>query len=445
MKRFLSLVAAFAAAACSPVAPSITPQRAFVSSPNTSGSPIKHVVFIVQENRSFNNLFMGFPGATTANFGFDNKGNKIKLLPNDLSTKWDVGHGSAAFFAACDGTGSVPGTDCKMDGWNQEGTLPSAPANAAYSYVPKSETAPYWTMAKQYVLADNTFASNLDGSFVAHQYIVAAYAKSTVDFPVGQVWGCAGGKTDTVGTITKKRTYGKSIQACFNIPTIAAEADAAKLSWRFYTGEIEGDGGLWSSYQADRPIFNSKDWSTDVINPPSQFLTDVGKGNLAAITWITPLDESSDHPGFNASKGPAWIASVVDAIGTSSFWDSTAIFIFWDDWGGMFDPVKPPYEDYDGLGLRVPLIAISPYARQGYVTHVQYETASVLRYMEDNFGLAPLAAADTRAADPASDVFDYNQKARKFRKISGSEPAAYWRALQLQRVHGPPRHIIGDD
>ena len=88
------------------------------------------------------------------------------------------------------------------------------------------------------------------------------------------------------------------------------------------------------------------------------------------------------------------MASLVNAIGTSSFWKSTAIFIMWDDPGGWFDPVKPPHKDYDGFGFRVPLIVISPYAKQGYVTHVQYETASVLRFMEDNFGLAPLAASD---------------------------------------------------
>ena len=99
---------------------------------------------------------------------------------------------------------------------------------------------------------------------------------------------------------------------------------------------------------------------------------------------------TSDHPGIKTAQGPQWVASVVDAVGGSKFWNSTAIFILWDDWGGMFDPVKPVFEDYDGLGFRVPLIVVSPYAKQSSVTHAQYETASVLRFMEDDFGLAPL-------------------------------------------------------
>ncbi len=107
----------------------------------------------------------------------------------------------------------------------------------------------------------------------------------------------------------------------------------------------------------------------------------------------------------------------------------------WDDWGGWFDSVPPVYEDYDGLGFRVPLIIVSPYAKKGYVTHVQYETASVLRYIEDNFGLAPLAASDKRANDPALDAFDYHRKPRSFTKVAGAEPASYW--LQLERQSRP--------
>ncbi len=408
------------------------------------GTPIKHAVFIVQENRSFNNLFLGFPGATTAKYGYDESGDKIKIRPRDLAEPWDIGHFSGAFFKACDGKGKPRGTNCKMDGWLGEGSALSAPPNPEYSYVPQQQIEPYWQMAQQYVLADNTFASNLDGSFVAHQYIVAAYASGAVDAPYS-LWGCQGGPTDLVHTLTAQRSRGTPIVVCFKNPTIASEADAENVSWRFYAGQIYGDGGLWSSYQADKAIYEGPDWNADVINPPSQFLTDVAAGKLAAITWITPIFVTSDHPGANASQGPAWVASIVDALGTSKFWDSTAIFVFWDDWGGMFDPVQPPYEDYDGLGFRVPLIMVSPYAKRSYVSHVQYETASVLRYMEDNFGLAPLAKADSRASDPAGDAFDYTQKPRKFKKIAGSKPAWYWMRLERDSAQRPLPHIIGDD
>ncbi len=448
-KRF-ALVATIALAACGAPFDSAPPHGVIMSgapAARSRRSPIKHVVFVIQENRSFNNLFMGFPGATTAKYGYDQSGNKIEIKPRDLGAQFDLGHASAAFFAACDGTGKLPGTDCKMDGWNNEGATGKYPPNPAYSYVPEREIASYWALAQQYVLADNAFASNLDGSFIAHQYAIAAYASHAVDFPAGP-WGCPGGSGDTVATLKKDRTIGPPIPPCFENPTIASEADAAGVSWRFYAGAIGGDGGIWSAYQADHNIYYGSHWKTDVVNPPSKFLKDVAKGQLASVTWITPTFETSDHPGIKAAQGPKWIASVVNAIGASKFWSSTAIFIFWDDWGGMFDPVKPVYEDYDGLGFRVPFIIVSPYAKSGSVTHVQYETASVLRFIEDNFGLLPLAKSDARANDPASDpaTFDYKQKPRKFKKIAGAKPAAYWIRLETNSLlRGKPKVIDGDD
>ena len=446
MKSAPPLALALALSACSaggapPGAPGALPQTLH----RTSSSPIQHVVFIIQENRSFNNLFLGYPGATTQNYGYDTSGDKIALQPISLATGWDIDHSSTSFFEDCDGTGSLPGTNCKMDGWNNELAGLGAPKNFAYAYVPRSQIKPYWDLARQYVLADRLFTSNLDGSFISHQYAVAAYASRTVDDPEAE-WGCEGGRADTIPTFTAQRTLGKRIPACFDNPSIASEADAAGVSWRFYSGSISGDGGIWSAYQAIKPIYHGADWNSDVINPPSQFLTDVAAGTLAGITWITPTYETSDHAGLNASEGPAWVASVVNAIGTSQYWNSTAIFIIWDDWGGWFDPLGPTPVDYDGYGMRVPLLVVSAYAKQRYVTHVAYETASVDRFIEDTFGLSPLAAADARAADPAADTLDYGRKPRRFKKIGGSKPAAYWTRLdRASAKQGKPSAIIGDD
>jgi phospholipase C len=118
----------------------------------------------------------------------------------------------------------------------------------------------------------------------------------------------------------------------------------------------------------------------------------------------------------------------------------------WDDWGGWFDPVKPVFKDYDGLGFRVPLILISPYAKHGYVTHIQYETSSVLRYIEDDFGLPRLAKSDARANDPATDAFDYNQNPRPFKRFRGSKPDAYWtRRDRASSRTSMQTSILGDD
>ncbi len=440
--RYTSVVLLLALAACNggSNAVNVPTTAALAAKPmrrSVSTTPIKHVIFIIQENRSFNNLFVGFPGATTQDYGYDTRGDKIALQAEDLATNWDIQHASVSFFAACDGHGKIPGTHCKMDGWNNELGSIGAPRNFPYSYVPENQIAQYWEMAQQYVLADNTFSSNIDGSFIAHQYSVAAYADHAADYPETD-WGCPGGVGDKIETFTNERKYGKRIVACFDIPTLANEADAAGVTWRYYTGSLSSSDGLWSAYQADRRIYDTADWTNDVITPQSRFLTDIAGGSLANITWITPTLQDSDHPGLEANGGPAWVSSIVDAVGKSAFWKSSAIFVMWDDWGGWFDPVKPPFVDYDGLGFRVPLIVISPYAREGSVTHLQYETASVLRFIEDNFGLASLAASDARANDPANDpnAFDYRQKPRRFHKFAALRPRA---------IHSGRTTVVGDD
>jgi phospholipase C len=393
---------------------------------DASGGKIQHVVYILQENRSFNNLFMGFPGALTQNYGYDTNGTKIPLHSQTIATSWDIDHSANGFFAAYD--------NGKIDGWNNEYACCGQPANFAYAYAPRKETRTYWDMAKQYVLADHNFQSNLDGSFIAHQYAIAAYANSEVNFPSGD-WGCQGGDNDQVQTLTQNRTYGPNVPVCENYETLGDELDAASIPWRFYTYPYDRDGGLWNAYSAVEHIYKGPDYTNDVITPANYFINDVSDGNMAAVSWITPLYENSDHSGFNSTGGPSWVASLVNAVGESKYWDSTAIFIIWDDWGGFFDPVVPVYEDYDGLGFRVPLIAISAYAKQGYVSHVQYESSSVLKFMEDTFGLAPLAASDTRAADPSSDFFDFSQTPRTYKPFVGKFDVRY--DPNAPHVHAP--------
>jgi phospholipase C len=400
---------------------------------------IKHIVFIVQENRSFDNLFQAYPGADTASTGKTSDGKTVTLATMSLRTVLVIDHSAQAMFESCNGTGKLPGTKCRMNGFNKETVPPLSPPNAQYVYVPHNESKPYFDMAREGVLADRMFPSQLDFSFVAHQYAIAAQAQSSVNAPIGP-WGCSGGKTDTVATITKDRNpNGAPEQACFDYQTLGDELDQAKLPWRFYTSEIgsPGEGSLWSAYGAVRHIYHGPDWKTDMVTPQKRFLRDVAAGKLATFTWITPICSNSDHSDCGGGYGPSWVAAVVNQIGESEFWNSTAIFILWDDWGGFYDHVPPPFRDYDGLGIRVPLLIMSPYAKQGYISHVQYETASVLRFAEDTFGLDQLAAADTRATSPAADCFDFMQKPRAFVPIK----APYGRDFFL---HQAPDYRIPD-
>ena len=154
-----------------------------------------------------------------------------------------------------------------------------------------------------------------------------------------------------------------------------------------------------------------------MICPQTDFFSYVHRGNLPSVSWVTPTCANSDHAGCDSATGPKWVASLVNAIGKSQYWKSTAIFIFWDDPGGWYDHVPPKMLDYDGLGYRIPMLVVSPYAKKDYVSHVGYEHGSVLRFIEDRFGLQPLSATDKRAVSPALDCFDFGQAPRAFAPI----------------------------
>ena len=132
---------------------------------------------------------------------------------------------------------------------------------------------------------------------------------------------------------------------------------------------------------------------------PAPILTDIANSQLPAVSWVIPAGKNSDHAGNPiATGGPSWVAAIVNAIGNSSYWANTAIILTWDDWGGWYDHVPPPQVINDGTsrgsgyvyGFRVPLIVISSYAKPGYISHVDHDFGSILRFLEANFGLSPV-------------------------------------------------------
>jgi phospholipase C len=385
-------------------------------------TPIQHVVIVIQENRSMNDMFNGYPGALTVTTGLIHTGKRVKLRSEGLETPAGSNHTLADFLAACDGSPS--GQGCKMDGFDLE----SGGKKKAYDYVPQAEVQPLFDIASQNVLDDEMFQSHVDGSFVAHQYLIAAQAESAVNYPSAQ-WGCGGPPGEVVSTITQQRTIGPTESPCFDYQTLGDELDNAGLSWRFYAPQIGKPGDLWSAYRAISHIYNGPDWKNDVINPETQFLTDVTNPTnpyLADVTWITPDYKNSDHPGSKSATGPQWVASVVNAVGASTFWSSTVVFVLWDDWGGFYDPVAPQYLDYDGLGFRVPMLCASPYAIAGTVNHTPLEFGSILRFVENNWSLPQLAASDARATPADTGCLNYSQKARPFKHIHTQLPPSYF-------------------
>ena len=174
--------------------PYMSRERRWMPLNDTGAGKIQHVVYIIQENRSFDNLFQGYPGADTVSSGKDSHGKTIELQPYPLGRPYDIDHSVHAMFQACNGTGKLPGTDCKMDGFDQEWAL-GGPKNPQYVYAPYKQVKPYWDMAHEWVVGDRMFQSQLDESFIAHQYIIAAQAAFAADLPSGR-WGCGGGKFD---------------------------------------------------------------------------------------------------------------------------------------------------------------------------------------------------------------------------------------------------------
>jgi len=205
--------------------------------------------------------------------------------------------------------------------------------------------------------------------------------------------------------------------ACFERSVLSDFLDAKSVSWRYYQQNL--GAGLWHPFDAIQHVRSGPDYA-NVITPPQTVLTDIARGHLAGVSWITPDFGWSDHSGGGSTlEGPSWVAAIVNAIGESKYWDDTAIFVTWDDWGGWYDHVPPPIYNRYELSFRVPLLVISPYARHGYVSKLQHEFGSILAFTEETFGIPKGSLKTTdRRADNLMDAFDFSQKPRKFVRIN---------------------------
>jgi phospholipase C len=398
--------------------------------PGAIAGNIQHVVIIVQENRTVDNLFNGFPGADTVKFGFDHNGRRIKLHQVNLEDPHDPCHSHTCWKKTYD-NGNLDGFDLN----NPPGTNP----DYDYAYVNPSEAQPYFTMAQTYAFADEMFQSNSGPSYPAHEYLIAGQSAMVDENPNGQKfdgWGCDSPSGTYTLVLGSDGSDHRGPFPCFSYLTLADEMDHAHVTWRYYAPAIgSGTGGIWSGFDAVSQIRFSRDWTNDVISPETNFFSDLASGNFAQVTWIIPSKVNSDHAADHSSTGPAWVTSIVNAIGSSPYWSSTAIFITWDDWGGWFDHISPPQLDAMGLGYRVPLIVVSPFAQQGYVSHVQHEFGSVMKFTEEAFNLPSLGLIDSRA-DDLIDCFNFGQARIHFVPIRTGAPPNFY--LRQKRSTEPP-------
>ncbi|GAC1327408.1 MAG: hypothetical protein NVSMB22_18890 [Chloroflexota bacterium] len=372
------------------------------SAPGKAQFPIQHIVIIDKENHSYDNLFGRFPGADGASHARTSGGKLIELTHAPDHTLLDVGHaGDAALLAVNNG---------RMDRFDM---LPGAQQDGrdiADSQYQQADIPNLWSYAQHFTLDDHFFSTIMGPSFPNHLVTVAAESGNTVDNPSGQLvhgWGCDGGSRSLVRGIDAngKQFY---THPCFDFKTLPDLLQQYHVSWKYYAPAPYKSGYVWSSLDAIKHIRYSSLWKTNVPSDTT-FARDVAGGKLPAVSWLVTDSRHSDHPPASMCVGEGWTVGVINAIMRSRYWRNTAIFLTWDDFGGFYDHVAPPRIDPISLGPRVPTIVISPYARARHVDHSVLDFESMLRFIEQDFGLPALGERDRRAASMTSS-FDFKQK-----------------------------------
>jgi len=365
---------------------------------------IEHIVFIVKENRTFDNYFGTFPGADGATSGTRSTGEVIPLRRAPDVTPRDIDHSYHAAVTAIDG-GAMDKFDL-LAGGNVNGEL------LAYTQYTEEDLPNYFAYARQFVLADAFFSSLKGPSFPNHLYTVGAQSGRAINNPTNSPgrWGCDSPANSRVQTLDEDDRFG-AVYPCFDFDTLADRLEEKGLSWKYYAPGEGKSGYIWSALDAIRHIRLTSLWTLHVV-ATEQFVQDARNGDLPAVSWLVTSAEQSEHPPASVCVGENWTVEQVNALMEGPAWNSTVVFLTWDDFGGFYDHVPPPVADGFGFGPRVPLLIISPWARQGHITHTTLEFSSVLKFIEERFDLDPLTGRDEEAND-LIDSFDFDHHPRR--------------------------------
>ena len=374
---------------------------------------IDHIVFVIKENRTFDHLFGRFPGADGATEGVTCQGETVPLERAEDRTL-DAPHGFV------DGITAINGGE--MNCFERVG----------YNQYREEDIPNYWAYAREFVLLDRFFSSVYGPTGIEHLWTFAAGTDRFTDHGRPGQFGLGGREMcdDPFEVMWSFQTLTPAqVREAFQLQSEGK--DSAEAIRRFWTLRwpctdvevlpdlIEDAGLTWKQYRGDntfvqplrivRHVRYSRMWNNVVTD--AQFLRDLEGGDLPAVSWLTPSFALSDHPPASMCEGENWFVEQMNALGRSSYWDSTAVVLVWDDFGGFYDHVPAPHLDIYGLGPRVPAIVISPYARPGAIDSDPMEFASVLRFIEQVFELPALNERDANA-DDMLDAFDFSQSPR---------------------------------
>jgi phospholipase C len=368
-------------------------------------SKIKHIIFIMQENRSFDSYFGTFPGAD----GLPKVNGAFSVCLNDPIT----GKCVYPFHNTADENGGGPHTAAsavadidggKMDGFikqaekGRKGCVNSANPLCVYTvstdvmgYHNGADLPNYWAYAKNFVLQDHMFEPNASWSLPAHLFIVSAWS-AKCKLP--------GDPASCVNALDGP-SYSNVTSNDYAWTDITYLLHKNHISWGYYlsTGsqpDCEDDqmvcapggqspkvSGIWNPL----PQFDTvkQDGQLGNIQEVSSFLAEAKNGTLPAVSWVVPNGRVSEHAPARISAGQSYVTSLINAVMQGPDWSSCAIFLAWDDWGGFYDHVVPPSVDQNGYGLRVPGLVISPYAKRGYIDHQTLSFDAYLKFIEDDF------------------------------------------------------------
>jgi phospholipase C len=442
----------------------------------------KHVILMVQENRTPDSLFYSLclpPYGTSDSCSTTPTGVQYNIqtanwldktstsgvtqpVPVQLDVPYDLGHEHVSFAKQCDKVSGV----CQMDGAAFTSCNPPDSCTAfphpQFEYVDNSSglISPYLDIATQYGWANYMFETHQGPSYPAHQYLFSAtsspsniydqngfFASENGTSPTGNS-GCLSPANIIVPIVNpqSKESYKMAVYPCFEHSTLSDLLEQVGVTWRYYS---PGGTSVWTAPTSINHICvpsngacTGPDWVNNVDLLASDVLTDIANCNLQQVSWVIPIGTNSDHPKAGNTGGPSWVASVVNAIGNSyansggkcDYWgnntgDQTAVIVTWDEWGGWYDHQPAIFLDYPQggyqLGFRVPLLFVSAFTPVQYVNNEQQDFGSIIRFVEQNYGIAEgaLTFADSRSATDLTSFYDLTQVPRPFVSIASPRSA----------------------
>jgi phospholipase C len=396
---------------------------------------IRHVVMIMQENRSFDSYFGTFPGAD----GFPRKHGRIAVCVPDPAR----GHCQRPFHDTQDVNGGGPHDRAAFDGDVDHGRMDGFLRTAEHAvtgcaatdnpfcggsehpdvmgYHNGRDIPNYWTYARRFVLQDHMFEAASSWSLPDHLFLVSGWSAQCLvplvpascrNSPDQSPTGYSLGQPDT--------TYPWPV-VHYDWTDLTYLLHRDHVSWRYYldqglqpdcpdgdmgckpTVQRVGVPGIWNPLPAFDTVHSDGQLSN--IVPVQRLFTDAGRGDLPAVSWVVPNNDDSEHPPATIKVGQRYVTRIINAVMRSPNWKSTAIFLTWDDWGGFYDHAPPPHIDANGYGLRVPGLVISPYAKAGYIDHQTLTTDAYVKFIEDDFlGGQRLDPRNDGRPDPRPDV-----------------------------------------